>query len=38
MELMTDLNTVGMKGRSEPVRGAGAELIEDESEGSEGRV
>jgi hypothetical protein len=38
IEVVTDLNTVGMKGRSEPVGGAGAELIEDKSEGLEDRV
>ena len=37
MEAVTDLNTVEMKGRSEPVIGAGAELIV-KSEGFENRV
>jgi hypothetical protein len=33
MELVTDLKTVEMKGRSELVRGAAAELVGNESEG-----
>lgn len=33
VKLVTDLNTVEMKGRSKLARGAAAELIESESEG-----